>query len=83
MITISFFLTANIFINKNQVSAQDEQRLVKRGYKTEASCINGTPIKISKQTPSNRGQLLISFLERHSPNFFQKNVTANDGNYNH
>jgi hypothetical protein len=36
-------------------------------YKTKALYISGTPIKITKHTSSNRGQFLISFLERHSP----------------
>jgi hypothetical protein len=51
-----------IIINK-QVSPQDEQKPVKEGLQTKAPYISGTPMKILKQTPLNRSQFLIPFLE--------------------
>ncbi|KAK2400114.1 hypothetical protein QL285_049841 [Trifolium repens] len=48
------------------VSAQDEQRPIKERLEDKGVIYNGTPMKILKQIPPNRGSLLISFLERHS-----------------
>jgi hypothetical protein len=60
-----FFLTANIIIYSNkQVSAQDEQRLVKEGLQIKVPYISGTPKKLLKQTLPKRGPFLISFLEK-------------------
>jgi hypothetical protein len=60
-----YFFKGKYIINKNQISVQDD---LDRGYKTNKPHISGTPIKIPKQIPPNRGSLLtlISFLERNS-----------------
>jgi predicted small secreted protein len=55
------FLTANILLIINHLSAQDEQRLVKKNYKTTPN-ISGSPIKILKQTSPNKGQILILYI---------------------
>jgi hypothetical protein len=63
MVAQFFFNGKYIIIIKNQISAQDEQRSVKRSYRIKASYISGIPINIPKQILSNIGSLLILFLE--------------------
>jgi hypothetical protein len=64
--SLRFFFNGKYIINKKQVSAQDKQRFVKKGLQTKAPYISGTPMKILKHTPPNRGLFLIPYLEIHS-----------------
>jgi hypothetical protein len=45
-----FFLNGKYNIINKQVSAQDEQRLVKEGLQIKVPYISGTPKKLLKQT---------------------------------
>jgi hypothetical protein len=51
---------------KNKIFVHGEQRPLKEVLQTKMRYISRTPMKISKQTPPNRGPFLISFLEKHS-----------------
>jgi hypothetical protein len=66
-------------INK-QVSAQNEQILVKEGLQTNVPYISGTRKKLLKQTLPKRGPFLIPFLENDT---LQLSATEEDNNPTH